>query len=221
MKRRKVSGYRIEEAYKTLRTNLQFSGEDKKVIVFTSCTPGEGKSSVSLQIAISLAESGKKVLFIDADLRKSVLLGRIRTGGQNVKGLTHFLTGQAKLEDVMCTCDVPGLQLIFSGPFPPNPTELLGGKNFHLLILGAKKVYDYVIIDTPPLGYVIDSAVVARECDGAVIVIESGKIGYRVAQEVKEQLQKSNCPILGAVLNKADIHTGKYGKYYQEYKQEH
>ena len=93
------SGYQIVEAYKSLRTNLQFCGEDKKVIAVTSCTPNEGKSSVSMQLGISLAESGKRVILIDADLRKSVLLGRTKTQ-KSVRGLAHFLSGQATLEDV-------------------------------------------------------------------------------------------------------------------------
>jgi len=95
------SGYQIVEAYKSLRTNLQFCGEDKKVIAVTSCTPNEGKSSVSMQLGISLAESGKRVILIDADLRKSVLLGRTKTQ-KSVRGLAHFLSGQATLEDVIC-----------------------------------------------------------------------------------------------------------------------
>lgn len=214
------SNYQIEEAYKSLRANLQFCGEDKKIIAITSCTPNEGKSSVSLQLAISLAESGKSVLFIDADLRKSVLLGRTKAGQKSVKGLTHYLTGQSELTDVVYSTNIPKLYLIYSGPFPPNPAELLGGKNFRSFLKAIRKVYDYIIIDTPPLGSVIDSAVIAEECDGAIMVIESGVISYRFAQEVKSQLEKSNCPILGVVLNKVDMQKqayGKYGKYYGKY----
>lgn len=218
--KKEKNDYQIEEAYKSLRANLQFCGEDKKVIAITSCTPNEGKSSVSLKLAISLAESGKNVLFIDADLRKSVLLGRTKAGQQTVKGLTHYLTGQSELKDVVYSTNVPKLYLIYSGPFPPNPAELLGGKNFRSFLKAVRKVYDYVIVDTPPLGSVIDSAVIAEECDGAILVIESGVISYRFAQEVKAQLEKSNCPILGVVLNKFDVRKqayGKYGKYYGKY----
>ena len=190
------SGYQIVEAYKSLRTNLQFCGEDKKVIAVTSCTPNEGKSSVSMQLGISLAESGKRVILIDADLRKSVLLGRTKTQ-KSVRGLAHFLSGQATLEDVICSTNVKNFYMIYSGPFPPNPAELLGGKNFRSLLNALRKVYDYVIVDTPPLGSVIDSAIVAEICDGSIMVIESGVISYRFAQEVKSQLERSNCPLLG------------------------
>ena len=134
-----------------------------------------------------------------------------------MKGLTHYLTGQSELKDVVYSTNIPKLYLIYSGPFPPNPAELLGGKNFRSFLKAVRKVYDYVIIDTPPLGNVIDSAVIAEECDGAILVIESGVISYRFAQEVKAQLEKSNCPILGVVLNKVDMQKQAYGKYGKNY----
>lgn len=209
--------YRASEAYKTLRTNIEFCGKDVKVIALTSCTPGEGKSSVSVQLAAALAEAGKKIMLIDADLRKSVLMGRLRIH-QNVKGLVHLLSGQAQLADVICMTDLPNLHMIFAGPVPPNPAELLGGKYFKKLLASLREVYDYIIIDTPPLGNVIDSAVIAQECDGAAIVVATHAISYKFAQNVKNQLEKSNCKILGVILNKVDMHNkGFYGKYYGKY----
>ncbi len=210
-------GYQISEAYKSLRTNFQFCGEDKKVIAITSCTMNEGKSSISMQLAIALAESGKHVLLIDADLRKSVLMGRTKVSQKGIMGLTHFLTGQCTIQETICATSVKNFHLIYSGPFPPNPAELLGGKNFRSLTEAIRNVYDYVIIDTPPLGSVIDSAIIAEICDGAIMVIESGVISYRFAQEVKKQLEKSNCPILGVVLNKVDMHKRSYEKYRGKY----
>lgn len=213
--------YFRDEAYKSLRTNLQFCGTDKKVIALTSCTPNEGKSNVSFYLSISLAESGKNVLLIDCDLRKSVMLGRVAME-QEIKGVTHYLSRQAKLSEVICTTDVPKFHMIFSGPVPPNPAELLGGKQFRELIRITRDVYDYIIIDTPPLGSVIDSAVIAENCDGMLMVIESEAISYRFAQEVKQQLEKTSAPLLGVVLNKVDYHKQgyygkKYGKYYGKY----
>ena len=187
--------YSGAEAYKSLRTNLQFCGEDKKVIAITSCTPNEGKSSVTLNLALSLAEAGKKVILIDADLRKSVLVGRTKVRGE-VKGLTHYLSKQAPMIDVICSTDVKNLHIVYAGPVPPNPAELLGGKYFREMLVSLRKVYDYILIDTPPLGSVIDSAIIAEESDGAIMVIETGVISYRFAQDVKGQLEKSNCPIL-------------------------
>ena len=138
--------YRSNEAYKTLRTNIEFSGSDKKVIVFTSCTPNEGKSTVTMGLAASLAEGGKRVLFVDADLRKSVLVGRHRVTGE-VKGLTHFLSGQADVKEVILRTQEPNLFVTFAGPVPPNPAELLGGRRFEAFLDGARQAYDYVIID--------------------------------------------------------------------------
>lgn len=215
----KLDYYR-DEAYKSLRTNLQFCGADKKVIALTSCTPNEGKSNVSFYLSISLAESGKNVLLIDCDLRKSVMLGRV-TMEQEIKGVTHYLSRQAKLSEVICTTDIPKFHMIFSGPVPPNPAELLGSNQFRELIRITRDVYDYIIVDTPPLGSVIDSAVIAENCDGMLMVIESEAISYRFAQEVKQQLEKTSAPLLGVVLNKVDISKqsyygskyGKYGKY--------
>ena len=216
--------YRGNEAYKNLRTNIQLCGSDIKVIMLTSTTPNEGKSSVSFNLAVSLAEAGKKVIFIDADLRKSVLVGRYKIN-KSVKGLTHFLSGLNKFEEVMYATNVNNLHVVLSGPVAPNPTELLGNKTFKTLIKVLRESYDYVIIDTPPLGSVIDSAIVAQECDGTVFVISANSVSYKYAQKAVEQINKTDCKILGAVLNKVDINNnayyGKYyGKYYGEYGEE-
>ena len=196
--------YSANESYKSLRTNLLFCGEDKKVIAITSCTPNEGKSSVSLNLSLSLADSGKNVLLIDADLRKSVLIGRTAVN-EEIRGLSHFLSRQETMENVVYSTNYPRFHIIYAGTVPPNPAELLGGKYFKDFLRAARNVYDYVIIDTPPLGSVIDSAVIADECDGSIIVLESGAISYRFAQEVKDQLEKCDCPILGVILNKVDM----------------
>lgn len=209
--------YRTNEAYKTLRTNLEFSGADKRSIVLTSSTPNEGKSTVSLGLAMSLAESGKKVLLVDADLRKSVLMGRHRVM-EEVKGLSHYLSGQANLTDVVCATQNEGLFMIFAGVVPPNPSELLGSDRFQELIDKAKREYDYVIIDAPPLGSVIDAAVIAKACDASVLVVAANTVSYKFVRTVKSQMEKTDCPILGVVLNKVNMKQNKYyGKYYGNY----
>ena len=205
--------YRSNEAYKTLRTNLEFSGSDNKAIVLTSSTPNEGKSTVSIGLALALVESGKRVLFVDADLRKSVLVGRHRVT-EEVKGLSHYLSGQADLNDVICRTQEAGLFVIFAGVVPPNPSELLGQKRFAHLIENAKANYDYVIIDAPPLGSVIDAAVISKVCDASVLVVAAKSVSYKFVRTVKEQLEKTGCPILGVVLNKVDM---KQNKYYEKY----
>ena len=211
--------YASSEAFKTLRTNLKFCGDDKRVIALTSCLENEGKSSVTLNLAISLAESGSKVIMVDADLRKSVLLGTTKVT-KSINGLTHFLSKQVQLVDVICETNIKNLCMIYAGPTPPNPSELLGSKYFHLMIEALRKTFDYVLIDTAPVGMVIDAAVIAKECDGIMIVVSSGNESYKFVKEVKDQLEKTQCPVLGIVLNKVDYskegyygHYGRYGKY--------
>lgn len=212
--------YSVLEAYKSLRTNLQFCGSDKQIITITSCIANEGKSSVTFNLAVSLAETGKKVILVDADLRKSVLLGRTAVKG-NIKGLSYYLSKQSDLNDVICSTNINNLHIIYSGPVPPNPAELLGGENFQGMLNILRQTYDYILIDTPPLGSVIDSAIVAKVSDGAILVIESEAISYRFAREVKMQLEKSNCPILGVILNKVNMTSlGYYGKKYGKYEKE-
>ena len=209
--------YRTNEAYKTLRTNLEFSGADKKAIVLTSSTPNEGKSTVSLGLALSLSESGKRVLLVDADLRKSVLMGRHKVT-ESVKGLSHYLSGQAQLSDVICGTQEDNMFVIFAGIIPPNPSELLGSERFAELIRRTKNDYDYVIVDAPPLGSVIDAAVIAKACDASVLVVAANTVSYKFIRTVKSQLEKTECPILGVVLNKVNMKQNRYyGKYYGNY----
>ena len=136
-------------------------------------------------------------------------------------GLSQYLSGQSELDGVLYATQIPTLNIIFSGPFPPNPTELVGASAFGELLKAEREHYDYILIDTPPLGLVIDAAVMATACDGAVIVIGAGSVSYHVAQHVTEQLKKSGCRILGAVLNqnrkgkrsKNQYYNSYYGKY--------
>ena len=188
-----------QEAYKVLRTNLQFCGQDIQVIAITSCNENEGKTTVELHLARSLAELGKEVLLIDTDMRKSVLAGR-NSNAKDVVGLSELLTGMVALGEALYQTQYPTLQLIFAGKYPPNPVELLNGKYFSALIKETRKAYQYVIIDTPPLGRVIDAAVVAPNCDGTVLVV-GNSTRYRQAQDVVEQLKKSGSKILGVVRN--------------------
>ncbi|MGN0493650.1 MAG: CpsD/CapB family tyrosine-protein kinase [Acutalibacteraceae bacterium] len=205
--------YLTNESFKTLRTNVLFSGAEIKSIVFTSSGENEGKSTISAELAKSLAETDKKTLLIDADMRKSVLL-RHNSASQNFYGLSEFLSGQAELDKALYNTQNPNFDVIFSGHFPPNPVELLGSKRFKELISSAREVYDYIIIDSPPLGTVIDAAVIASACDGAAIVITPGRVTVKECSEVKEQLEKSGCKILGAILNDVD---SKRTKYYKKY----
>ena len=209
--------FQVEESFKALRSNIIFSGSDIKVVGLTSCQPNEGKSSVSLNLAVTMAELGKRVIFIDGDLRKSVLLGRYRIN-KPIKGLTHYLSGLNTMDEIIYSANVDNLHLIFSGQVPPNPSELLDSYSFTRLISRLREEYDYIIIDTPPLGAVIDAAIIAKNCDGMALVIEANSISYKFAQKVKAQLEKTETKILGVILNKVDMtESGYYGKYYGKY----
>ncbi len=200
LKEEKIKDYFSTEAYRTLRTNMQFCGSDVKCIALTSCMPNEGKTTIAFEMAKSFAEVGKKVLLIDADLRKSVAVRKYTTE-MGVVGLSRFLSGQATEDEVIFHTQYPGFDIIFAGQYPPNPVELLSGLTFRKLIEDSKSVYDYVLIDTPPLGMVIDCAVVAGICDSALMVVSVGKIHRVQAIEVKEQLERSGVRILGVILN--------------------
>lgn len=215
--------YFVREAYNALRANLLFCGASVKTIVVTSCLANEGKTTVTMELAKNLAEAGRKVLFVDADLRKSVAVNRY-SDQPGVNGLSMVLSGLVKTEDAIVATQVPGLHVLFSGPFPPNPTELLSGKEFAGLLEELKPNYDVILIDSSPLGMVVDSAVIAGYCDGALLVIHQGAIKTRMAKNVVEQLRRSGCRILGAVFNhptRSRRSSGaKYGQYYYRYESE-
>lgn len=206
------------EAIKNLRTNIQFCGADIHVIMLTSTFPGEGKSTTSMDLARSFAELGKKTIFVDCDLRKSVTLSHF-VSDTKVFGLTHFLTGMQTLEACICETDVRNLHVLFSGAYPPNPVELFNSKRFSAMINALREHYDYVIIDTPPMANVIDASVLSQYCDGSVFVISQGNVKYHLAEKMIEQLGRSGCKLLGVALNKVDmkksfLQKSYYGKYY-------
>ncbi len=218
----KEQGYTMKESLRALKTNLQFCGDDVKTILITSSIPNEGKSTVSMDLARSLTESGKRVLLVDTDMRKSVLVARLRaksTGGGEIHGLSHYLSGQRKLDEVLYATDIPKLFIIFAGPSVPNPTEILEKKYFGELIRFGKEHFDYILLDCAPIGAAIDAAVIAKHCDGAIVVIAQGMAGARMINSVKKQLEASGVRILGAVLNKVKMKKSGYGygKYYGSY----
>ena len=207
------SDYFYEEAIKTLRTNIQFSGIDIKTIVLTSCYPNEGKSDVTVQLALESGKMGKKVLVVDADIRKSAYVSRYQIK-ERISGLSQYLSGQVKVRDIIYQTNFAHLDIIFAGPMAPNPSELLAQEAFEMLIRSVREIYDYVLIDTPPIASLTDAAITAKLSDGAILVIESERVSHKVAAKAKEQLEMSGCRLLGAVLNKVDT---KKDKYYSKY----
>lgn len=212
--------YAMRESLRALKTNIQFCGDDIKVIMITSSTPDEGKTVVSFDLARSLTESGKRVLLIDTDLRKSVLVGRLRAKIENngeISGLSHLLSGQAQVDDVLYSTNINKLYMIFAGPSVPNPTEILEKKYFEKLIELARENFDYVILDCPPLGAAIDAAVIGRHTDGAIVVVAQGITSRRMISGVKKQLETAGIRILGAVVNKVKTEGAGIGSYYSKY----
>ena len=214
--------YGRREAINSLKTNIKFAGADVKVVAFTSCNPNEGKSTTCFDLARAFADAGSKTLLIDADMRKTVMLQRynIDNQGQKVGGLTHYLSGQVALDNIINSTNVPNLYLTLAGPLSPNPAELMSGPLIDELISKCRKIFDMIIIDTPPLGAVIDAAILAPKCDGVVIVAEANSTSARVAIGVKKQLEMTGCKILGCVLNKVPSTGTSYRyryRYYGEY----
>ena len=201
-----------EEYLNSIRTNIQFSGRDLKVLTITSVQPGEGKSTTSTNLAISFASAGFRTLLIDADTRNSVMSGTFKAN-ERYQGLSSFLSGNAELSEVICDTNVENLMVIPAGQVPPNPTSLLQNANFNSMIETVRNLYDYVIIDTPPIGLVIDAAVVAQKADASILVTEAGAIKKRFIQKAKEQLEQSGTPFLGIILNKVDNTVDSYGSY--------
>lgn len=202
----------LEEYYNTIRTNIQFSGRNLKVITLTSAQPGEGKSTTSTNLAISFAKAGFRTLLIDADTRNSVMSGTFKSN-ERYQGLTSFLSGNAELSDVICDTSIDNLMIIPAGQVPPNPTSLIQNDNFKAMIEIVRGLYDYVIIDTPPLGLVIDAAILAHHSDASLLVVKAGADKRRTVTKLKEQLEQSDSVFLGVILNKYDIHLDKYGSY--------
>lgn len=209
-------GFLYEESMRMLRTNLQFSGGNLRVILFTSSIQDEGKSETSFQLAISFAKLDKKVLYVDADMRKSVFTTRYQIK-ENVQGLSQYLSGQ-NTEDIVYKTNIKNMDVVFAGPYAPNPAELLYENKLDEFIKEQRLQYDYIIIDAPPLANIVDAAVIGRCVDGAVIVVKSATVSQRMVKRVKDQLEKVNCKIIGAVLNGVEMKKNSYHyKYYGDY----
>ena len=206
-----------KEVYRTLRTNIEFTGVENQVLAITSCTPNDGKTVVSYHLSCAFAENGKKTLYIDADLRKSVFMQRYGIQSNPI-GLCHFLSGKEKITDVIYKTNKDNLYIIPVGAYPSSPTELLAKDRFSKMLEELKKAFDYIIIDTPPLGSVIDAAVIAKQCDASMIVLAADNSSRKFAKSVIAQLKSANPNFLGVILNKIDSsNSSYYGRYYGHY----
>lgn len=210
------------EAFRSLRTNLQFIdvANPPKSIVVTSSLPGEGKSTTTANLALSLAETGLKVVVIEGDLRRPRLLDYL--GFEGSVGLTDVLVGRVDVEDVLQPFGRTGLRLLGAGPIPPNPSELLGSANMEQLVADLSERYDYVLIDAPPLLPVTDAAVLSTIVDGALVVVGAGVAQREHVRRALESLEAVNGSVLGLILNRVkikDLGSG-YGTYEYDYRPE-
>ncbi|MBS4218980.1 CpsD/CapB family tyrosine-protein kinase [Bacillus sp. FJAT-49711] len=204
----------VSEQYRTIRTNIQFSAvdEDIRTLMVTSSGPGEGKSTTTANLAVVFTQQGKKVLLVDADMRKPTV--HYTFGMTNTYGLTNVLTRQMELNEAVKTTDIPTLDILTSGPIPPNPAELLSSKAMKDFFERSKDQYDMVIFDTPPVLAVTDAQVLANQCDGTILVVSSGKTEFESAQKTKDLLVSAKAKLLGVVLNNKKIEKNDYYYYY-------
>ncbi|WP_339226782.1 CpsD/CapB family tyrosine-protein kinase [Oceanobacillus sp. FSL K6-2867] len=204
----------ISEQYRTVRTNLQFASADEEIqtLLLTSAGPSEGKSMTTANLAVVYAQQGKKVLLIDADLRKPTIHYTFRL--DNLKGLSNVLVGDIPLQEAIVPNAVQDLDLISCGPIPPNPSELLGSKRMQRMIAEARELYDVIIFDTPPVLAVTDAQILSALVDGSILVVRSKSTETESAQKAIESLRAVNAKVLGTVLNDRDKKESNQYYYY-------
>jgi capsular exopolysaccharide synthesis family protein len=206
------------EAFRTLRTNIQFSSLDEeiKTLVVTSTQPGEGKSTVISNLGITVAQSGKKVLLIDCDLRKPTVHKKL--GLSNQDGLTTLLAKEKKLDEVVQTTNIKNFFVLTSGPIPPNPAELLGSKKMKNFLNELQEYFDMILIDAPPVLAVTDAQILSTCCDGVVFVAGYGQAEKNAIVRAKELVDKVGGKIIGVVINKVPSNSKNHYYYNYEYK---
>lgn len=204
----------IAEQYRTVRTNLQFSNVDQSLqaILITSPGPAAGKSLTAANLAVVYAQQEKKTLLIDCDLRKPTVHYTFRLN--NLNGLSNVLINESTLDEAVQTSDIEHLDILTSGPIPPNPAELLASKRMRELLEEAKETYDFIIFDTPPVLAVADAKVLATIVDGTLLVVRSGETEIEDAEKTKEEMEQAQAPILGVVLNDVEKEDMPYYTYY-------
>lgn len=222
--------FHVIEAYKAFRANILFASVGRKVkkIVFTSANPAEGKTSVSVNLAISLGQAGHKVLLIDSDLRKPRIHKLLELPSS--PGLTNILVKANSFKETVNKTKNGEIDVITCGPIPPNPSELLGSKEMDELLKSVEQDYDYIIMDTPPSLFMSDAAVLSKFADGVVIITLHGKTTFDMVEKVKDNMEKAGANILGCILNDVKVNSdgrynyrtkyGHYAAYYDYYNED-
>jgi capsular exopolysaccharide synthesis family protein len=207
----------VAECCRTIRTNLLFMSPDRelKLLLITSGGPREGKSTVAVALATTMAQAGSRVVVIDSDMRRPRLHKSF--GLLNEKGLSTAILGDTRLDQAIQHTTVPGVDLLPCGPIPPNPAELLHTDNFRQILQQLSATYDRVLFDSPPVGAVTDATVLGSMVDGVILVVKAGATPWPAALQVKRRLTDVNARILGVVLNDVDLDSRRAGTYYQQY----
>ncbi len=204
----------ISEAYRSIRTNIEFSNIDKeiKTILVTSSQQNEGKSTVIANLAVSFAGmENKKILILEGDLRNPTVHRMFNIS--NTHGITDILTGQKSFDECVHKTEIEGLEVLTCGKMPPNPAEMLASNKMKALIESLKDYYDYIFIDSPPIGIITDAGIISTYADGTILVVASKEVDIEMAQISKDRLEKVNANILGVILNKFEEANGAYGYY--------
>lgn len=211
----------ISEQFKTVRTNIQFSsvGRSLKSVLFTSSEPSEGKSTISNNMAVTWAGQETKVVLIDADLRRPTVHKSF--GVSNRAGLTNYLSGNMSLKDIVQPTAIDNLEVISSGPIPPNPAELIGSERIKILIHELEETYDLIVFDAPPVNTVTDAQLLAAQVGGTILVVPQGIADKNGVRRAKQLLETVHANILGAVMNRVTAQKSEsyyggsyYGGYY-------
>ncbi|ETJ38685.1 Tyrosine-protein kinase EpsD [human gut metagenome] len=210
----------ISEAYRTIRTGIEFSNLDKdlKIICITSSKKDEGKTTVLSNLGVSFAKIDKKVLLIDADLRNPSISKMFDTS--NAQGLMDILLGKRNIQDCVKKTKQENLYILTGGTIPPNPAEVLSSKKMSEFIESIKDEYDYIFIDSPPVGVVSDASIISAYSDGVIFVVGANEVDSNLAKIAKERLDNVKANIVGVILNKfkTDTNSEYYNYYYNENK---
>ena len=208
--------YAAQESINTLCTNLTFLGSEKRRIMITSCQQHEGKSMLSMNVMRTLAKLGHTVVLVDCDLRRSQLVAKygIKCSSDHMNGMTHYLAGLATMNDVVYETNVEGAYFVPSGHLVSNSLALLSTPRFSAMLEELAGNVEYVIIDAPPVGMIIDAAEIAKNCDGTIIAVKYNSVDRKELLETKQQIEATGCEVLGAVLNQVSFNTVSSKKYY-------
>ena len=205
----------FSEAFRAFRTNVLFSSaqDGARTLVVTSTAPGEGKSMVASNLAISLAQAGQRVLLVDGDMRKPKTHEIF--GCKQEPGLSNVMVGSSKASEAVRKTTVSGLWVLAAGRIPPNPAELLGSARFREFLTSLKQHFDWILVDTPPVMAVTDAALVAHRASGVVFVVGAEMTSHHAARRALDQLEHAGAKFVGAVLNRVDLEKNAY--YYSQY----